>query len=133
MQALTQPALNLNLSSLIPFAISFNLIWMAISDTAAFISQRSRSQSLSSASTSGNLVFLQDPKVRQMSELDGNTTHFVLAFSWDPLSNIHLSLIFEYLANCTVLNVPQSRYIFLMSGTFVNFFFFVNLCPIPVD
>ena len=62
---------------------------------------------------SGNFVFLWDSEVRQMSELDGNTTHFVLAFSWDPLSDIHLSLIFEYLANRTALNVPQSRYIFL--------------------
>ena len=42
MQALTQPALNLNLSSLIPFAISFDLIRMAISDTATFISRHSR-------------------------------------------------------------------------------------------
>ena len=81
MQALTQPALNLNLSSLIPFAISFDLIQMAISDTAAFISQCSCSQSLSSASMSGNFVFLWDFEVRQMSEFNGNATHFVLAFS----------------------------------------------------
>ena len=85
MQALTQPALNLNLSSLIPFAIPSNLIQMAISDTAAFISRRSCSQSLSSASMLGNFVFLRDSEVRQMSELNGNATHFVLAFSWDPL------------------------------------------------
>ena len=113
MQALTQPALNLNLSSLIPFAISFDLIWMAISDTAAFISQRSCSQSLSSALMSGNFAFLGDSEVRQMSELNGNATHFVLAFSWDPLIRHPLNLVFEYLANRTVLNVPQPRYIFL--------------------
>ena len=81
MQALTQPALNLNLSSLIPFAIPLDPTRMAISDTAAFISQHSHSQSLSSASMSGNFAFLRDSEVRQMSELNGNATHFVLAFS----------------------------------------------------
>ena len=113
MQALTQPALNLNLSSLIPFAIPLDPTRMAISDTATFISQCSHSHSLSSASMLGNFVFLWDSEVRQMSELNGNATHFVLAFSWDPLIRHPLNLVFEYLANRTVLNIPVT-FIFLM-------------------
>ena len=62
---------------------------------------------------SGNFAFLRDSEVRQMSELNGNATHFVLAFSWDPLIRHPLNLVFEYLANRTVLNVPVV-FIFLM-------------------